>query len=109
MSFINEYTERRKYGTQRQIGLSMYLACIFAPITFILLFSDVLFGDYIRKAKEIHGHGGVKKYREWKKLEEQKRQEEQERLEAERVESERIRAAYLAGEIQRNDCPDLMA
>lgn len=64
LSFINEYTERRKYGTQRQIGLSMYLACIFAPITFILLFSDVLFGDYIRKAKEIHGHGGVKKYRE---------------------------------------------
>jgi hypothetical protein len=107
LSFINEYTERRKYGTQRQIGLSMYMAYIFAPIYFILLLSDALFGDYIRKAKEIHEHGGVKKYREWKKLEEQKIQEEQERLEAERIESERIKAAYLAGEIQRNELPRL--
>lgn len=107
LSFINEYTERRKYGTQRQIELSMYMACIFAPINIILLLSDALFGDYIRKAKEIYEHGGVKKYREWKKLEEQKRLEEQERLEEERIESERIRAAYLAGEIQRNELPRL--
>ena len=107
LSFINEYTERRKYGTQRQIELSMYMACIFAPITIILLLSDALFGDYIRKAKEIYEHGGVKKYREWKKLEEQKRQEEQERLEEERIESERIKAAFLAGEIQRNELPRL--
>lgn len=57
--------------------------------------------------KEIYKHGGYKKYKEWKKIEEQKRKEEQERLEAERVESERIRAAYLAGEIQRNELPRL--
>lgn len=107
LSFINEYRERKKYGTHKQIGLRMYLAYFFAPITFLLLFSDVLFGDYIRKVKEIHEYGGYKKYKEWKKQEELKRQEEQDRLEAERIESERIRAAYLAGEIQRNELPRL--
>ena len=106
-SLINEYTERKKYGTHKQIGLRMYLAYLFAPITILLLFSDVLFGDYIRKAKEIHEKGGIKKYKEWKRQNEIEKQKEQERLKAERAESERIRTAYLAGEIQRNELPRL--
>lgn len=102
-----DYYKSKKKHLHWYFELSTFLLALFAPlIPFYLLF-DEIFGDYIEKAKEIYKHGGYKKYKEWKKQEELKRQEEQDRLEAERVESERIRAAYLAGEIQRNELPRL--
>lgn len=107
LSFRSEYKERKKYGTHKKIELSQYMIYICAPFFILYALFDVFFGDTIRKVKEIQEHGGVKKYKEWKRQKEQERLEEQKRLEAERIESERIRAAYLAGEIQRNELPRL--
>ena len=107
LSISSEYKKRKKYGTHRQIELSTYMMHLFAPFSILYVIFDMLMGDYIKKVKEIYKLGGVKKYKEWKRKEEQERLEERKRLEAERAESEKIRAAYLAGEIQRDKLPRL--
>jgi len=83
------------------------LIILFAPLAILYGLFDILFGDYIYEIKEIHKHGGVKKYKEWKKQTKLKWQEEQDRLKAERAKSEEIKAAYLAGKIQRDELPRL--
>ena len=96
--------ESKKKNLRLDFEFSDILLALFAPlIPFYLLF----LGRYIEKLKEVHEHGGFKKYKEWKRQEKLERQEEQKRLEAERAEYERIRAAYLAGEIQRDELPRL--
>lgn len=99
-----DYYNSKKKHLNWYFELSTFLFVLFAPlIPFYLLFLE----GYMDKVKEIYKHGGFKKYKEWKRQEELERQEAQKRLEAERAEHERIRAAYLAGEIQRNELPRL--
>lgn len=107
-SFLSEYSERKMYGTQRKIELGRYaLYFLFAPIVIIGLLLNIIFSGYIERIKEARKHGGYKKYKEWKKQQKLESQLEQERLKAEKEKSEKIRAAYLAGEIQRDELPRL--
>ena len=107
-SFISDYSERKKYGTQRGIEIGRYsLLFLFAPFVIIGALLSIIFSDYIDKMKEIYKHGGYKKYKEWKKQKELERQQEQERIKAEQVKYEEIKAAYLAGEIKRDELPRL--
>lgn len=102
--FCYDFYESKKKKLIWHFGYRASLLAILAPlIPFYLLFLD----RHIEKLKEVHEHGGYKRYKEWKRQKEIERQEEQKRLEKERAESERIRAAYLAGEIQRNELPRL--
>lgn len=107
-SFFLDFRERKKYGTHRQMEWWKYLLYfLFAPFVVIGLILDLLFGDYFEKMKEVYKHGGLRKYIEWKKQKELEWQQEQERIKAEEEKSEKIRAAYLAGEIQRDELPRL--
>ena len=109
LSFYNEYKERKKYGTLKTMEWGKFLIIIFfAPLAIpsIIIF-EVFIRNYIDKFKEVREHGGYKKYKEWKKQKELEWQLEQERFEAEREKSEKLRAAYLAGEIQRDELPRL--
>ena len=107
-SFISEYRKRKEYGTQKEIEIGRYiLFFIFAPFVIISLILDLIFSGYIDKMKEIYKHGGYKKYKEWKKQKELERQQEQERLKVEQEKSAKMRAAFLAGEIQRDELPRL--
>ena len=107
-SFISDYRQRKEYGTQGNIEIGRYiLYFIFAPFVIIGLILFLIFSGYIDKIKEIYKHGGYKKYKEWKKQKELEWQQEQERLKAKKEKSEKIRAAYLAGEIQRDELPRL--
>lgn len=72
-----------------------------------LLPFSFLFDRYVDKFKNVYKHGGIKKYKEWKRQKKLEWQKEQDSLKAERAESERIRADYLAGKIQREDLPRL--
>ena len=83
------------------------MICLFAPFYILYALSDILLGDYIEIVREIYKHGGYKKYREWKKQLQKERKEEQERIKAERAKNEEIKAAYLAGEIKRDELPRL--
>lgn len=108
LSFFLDFRERKKYGTHRQMEWWKYLLYfLFAPFVVIGLILDLLFGDYFEKMKEVYKHGGLRKYIEWKKQKELEWQQEQERIKAEEEKSEKIRAAYLAGEIQRDELPRL--
>jgi hypothetical protein len=100
----HDFYDSKKKNLRLDFEFSDILLALFAPLLpFYMLFLD----RYIEKLKEIHEHGGFKKYKEWKRQEKLERQEEQKRLEAERAEYERIRTAYLAGEIQRDELPRL--
>lgn len=99
-----DFYESKKKKLIWDFEYSTFFLVIFAPlIPFYMLFLE----RYIVKLKEIHEHGGYKKYKEWKRREKLERQEEQKRREAERAEYERIKAAFLAGEIQRDELPRL--
>lgn len=100
----HDFYESKKKNLRLDFEFSDILLALFAPLLpFYLLF----LGRYIEKLKEVHEHGGFKKYKEWKRQEKLERQEEQKRLEAEKAEYERIKTAYLAGEIQRDELPRL--
>lgn len=109
LSFYSEYKERKKYGTLRTMEWGKYFFILFfTPLAIpIIIIYEIFIRNYIDKLKEVRKHGGFKKYKEWKKQQELEWQQEQERLKAEAAESERIRAAYLAGEIQRDELPRL--
>ena len=109
LSFYSEYKERKKYGSLKTMEWGMFFIIIFiAPLTIpIIIIYETFIRNYIEKLQEVRNHGGYKKYNEWKKQQELEWQQEQERLKAEAAESERMRAAYLAGEIQRDELPRL--
>lgn len=103
---ISAYIKRRKNGV-KYIEFSEILMDLFAPLAVIYGFVMIIFGDYFEKLKEIHKHGGYKKYKEWKRQLQKEREEEQERIMAERAKYEEIKAAYLAGKIKRDELPRL--
>lgn len=108
LSFFLDFRESKKYGTHIPMEWWKYLLYfLFAPFVIVGLTLDTLFGDYFEKMKEIYKHGGLRKYIEWKKQKELEWQQEQERIKTEQEKSEKIRAAYLAGEIQREELPRL--
>ena len=81
---------------------------IFAPLVIPVAILYVGFiQDYLDEFLEARKHGGYKKYKEWKKQKKLEWEQEQERLKAEHEKSEKLRAAFLAGEIQRDDLPRL--
>lgn len=107
-SFFDEYRERKKYGTLRSMEWGKkFVGLFFFPVLALYTIFDLALSDYVEKIKEIHKHGGFKKYKEWKRQQQIEWQEEQKRLKAEQEKSEEIRAAYLAGEIQRDELPRL--
>lgn len=103
----SDYRERKKYGTQMHNLWRNLLILLIAPIFVVYGLFEILFGDYIEKIQEIHKHGGLKQYKEWKRRIELEWQEEQDRLKVEKEKSEEIKAAFLAGEIQRDELPRL--
>ena len=105
--FRSLYKTRKKYGTHKEIGLRLIMPYLFAPFSGFYIVFYVFFGNYIEKVIEVYKQGGYKKYKELKRQKEIEWQKEQERLKAESAEAERIRAAYLAGVIQREDLPRL--
>ena len=109
LSFYNEYKDRKKYGTLKTMEWSRFaLLVLFAPIALpIILIYDIFIRNYIDEFQEARKHGGYKKYKEWKKQKKLEWEQEQERLKAEHEKSEILRAAFLAGEIQRDDLPRL--
>ena len=76
---ISAYIKRRKNGV-KYIEFSEILMDLFAPLAVIYGFVMIIFGDYFEKLKEIHKHGGYKKYKEWKRQLQKEREEEQERI-----------------------------
>lgn len=109
LSFYNEYKDRKKYGTLKTMEWSRFaLLLFFAPIALPILFIyDIFIQSYIDELQEARKHGGYKKYKEWKMQKKLEWEQEQERLKAEHEKSEKLRAAFLAGEIQRDDLPRL--
>ena len=99
----SDYFAFKRKGYNWHLELNQYFKILLAP----LLPFYFLFDEYVDKFKDVYKHGGFKKYKEWKRQKKLEWLEEQDRLEAERAESERIRAAYLAGEIQRSELPRL--
>lgn len=106
----NEYKYRKKHGTLNTIEMGLFMLILIIIVPLVIPFAILYVGfiqDVIDELQEARKHGGYKKYKEWKKQKKLEWQQEQERLKVEEEKSERIRAAYLAGEIQRDDLPRL--
>lgn len=105
----SEYKDRKKHGTLNTMEMCLFLILmIFAPLVIPVAILYVGFiQDYLDEFLEARKHGGYKKYKEWKKQKKLEWEQEQERLKAEHEKSEKLRAAFLAGEIQRDDLPRL--
>lgn len=108
LSFYDFFKDRKKSPLNTMEWCKYLIILFFAPLAIpIIIIYEVFIRNYIDEIQEARKYGGYEKYKQWKKQQKQKWEEEQKRLKAEQEKSEKIRAAYLAGEIQRDQLPRL--